>query len=171
MFKIALIGTISVILLLAAGTIASAKGIGPTSSSNGRVVNDAGLVGRMTTGHTTASGGGATMPGSSGTMASHVADAANQMSSARAAQMAATAQAHMQAATGTDPAYAMQAMQAGSAGTGSGYMGTGSTGSAVTMMGSSTAGTGATGGTGSTTHMGATGTGTTRAGSGSMMGR
>ncbi|MHB8859427.1 MAG: hypothetical protein ACYC6Z_08110 [Thermoleophilia bacterium] len=165
MFKIALIGTVSVILLLAAGTIASAKGIGPASGGNGHAVNDAAIVGRMTTGQTAA--GGTAMPATNGTMAGYVVAAANQMSSARAAQMAAAAQTHMQQATGTDPGYGMQ-----SGGAGTGYMGTGTGGTATggSMMGPSTTGT-TTGNTGSTTHMGTTGDSTTRAGSGSMMTR
>lgn len=160
MFRIALIGTISVVLLLAAGSIAFARGVGPTNGGYGHTLNMTSQVGRMYTGDITTPGGTITMPGSSETMANNFAHAVDQMR-ARAAQMEAAT--HMQPATGTDPGYGMQS---GSAGTGTGYMGTGNMGS--------TTNTGTTGSsTGSGAHMGTTGTGTTHtSGSGSsMMGR
>src|SRR5450830_940048 len=96
MFRIALIGTISVVLLLAAGSIASARGIGPTNGGYGHALNVTSHVERTSTGDTTTPGGTSTMPGSSETMASNFAHAADQMRS-RAAQMEAAT--HMQPAT------------------------------------------------------------------------
>lgn len=164
MIRIALIGTISVVLLLAAGTIASAKGIGPVNRGYGHTFNVTGHVGRMFTGDTTTTGGTTTMPGSSQTMAGYIAYAAEQMR-ARAAQMAAVTD--MQPATGMDPGYGMQSdnMDPGNMDTGTGYMDPGNMGSTASTgtMGSST---------GSGAQMGITGTGTTHtSGGGSMMGR
>lgn len=158
MFRIALIGTTSVILLLAAGSIASARGIGPTNSVYGHALNLTSHVGQMSTGDVANTHGTTTsMPGSSETMAGNFAHAADQMR-VRAAQMEAAT--HMQPATAMDPA---NGMQSGSLETGTGYMDPGSTPNAGTTGVNS----------GSSTPMGTTGTGTTHMGGsgGSMMGR
>jgi hypothetical protein len=141
MFKIALIGTVSLVLLLAAGTIASAKGIGTTQDRYG-YMQVGSQVGRMAAANTTATHISGT------TMASHMANIVGQMRT-RASQMQTANQ--MSPATNMDPGYTTQP---GNMGTGTGYMDPGTTNN----MGTTSSGTGM-------------GTTTTHAGSGSMMGR
>lgn len=157
MFKFALIGTVSMVMLLVAGSFAYASGVGPASGGYGNALNVASHAGTMTTGGTTTTGGAVTMPGSSETIANHVARAIEMMS-ARATQIQATAQ--MQRATTMDPVDTGYGMQSGNMGSTTG-MGTssGSTGSG-TLMGTSSS---STTHTGSSSMMGA--------GSGSRMGR
>lgn len=167
MFRITLLGTISLVLLLAAASIASANGVGYTNYDSGHAVNATAHLGWMYTGGTTTNGNAETMPSSVATMANHIENASVQMRE-HAAQMEAAN--HMQA-TGMDPGYGMQSgnmetgtgyMDTNNMEYGSGYMDSGNTGT----MGSST---------GSGSHMGTTGTGgtgtTQTSGSGSMMGR
>lgn len=160
MFRIALIGMISVVLLLAAGSMALARGVNPTNGIYDHALNVTSQVGSMHTGDTTTPGVTTTMPGSGATMASHFAQAVDQMRT-RASQMEAAT--HMQPATGMDPG---NGMQTGSMGTGTGYTDPGSMGSTTSTgtMGTST---------GSGAMMGTTGTGTTNTSgsSGSMMRR
>src|SRR5665811_2256947 len=89
MYRIALTGTISVVLLLVAAAIASASGVsytnGGTNGEYGHALNATSHVGSMYTGDTTTTDGTTTMPGSYGetgyneTMASHIGHAADQM--------------------------------------------------------------------------------------------
>lgn len=136
MFRIALIGTISAVLLLAAGTIASAEGISPFNS-NGHKFGVVSQVGRMASGQTTTTSDGTTTAGSSETMASHIAYVTEQMRAHNAQMETAT---HMQPSNGTGTGYGMQS---GSMGTGTGYMGTSNMGPNMgttgTGMGTNTA--------------------------------
>lgn len=127
MYRIALTGTISVVLLLVAAAIASASGvsytIGGTNGEYGHALNATGHVGSMYTGDTTTTDDTTTMPGYSETgynetMASHIGNAADQMRE-HAEQMEATTS--MQTAPGMDPdnGYGMQSENMG---TGTGYM-------------------------------------------------
>lgn len=132
MFRIALIGTISVVILLAVGSVAYARGVGRTPG-DGYTLNVTSHAGRMITSDTITSDGAMTMPGSSETMASHISQATTQMRARYAQVHAAT---NMQPATGmdpVDPGYGMQSGNMGSTtGTGTGTSG-GSAGSGDQM--------------------------------------
>ncbi|MHB9111752.1 MAG: hypothetical protein ACYC4D_03870 [Thermoleophilia bacterium] len=164
MFRIALIGTISVVLLLAAVSIASARGVGPANGGGyGHTLNTTSQMGRMFTGDTTTTGGTTTpgsfttMPGSSETMANHIARAADQMRIHTAQVEAAT---RMQPATGEEAGYGMQP---GNMITGTGYMEPGNM--------EPTTDTGTMGsGTGSGAQTGIMGTGATGTSGSSMTG-
>lgn len=136
-FRVTSISIIAVVLLLAAGSLASARGLGYTDRGYGHGLEVATHPGSLHGGDTTTTGHaatGSTMPGSTETMANHFALAAGQMR-AHAAQVEAAS--HMQQPAEMDPAYGTPGygMQTGNAGTGTGYMdpadmgpGTGGTG-------------------------------------------
>lgn len=177
MFRIALLGTISVVLILAAASIASANGVSYRNDDFGHAVNSTTHMGWMYTGETTTTGNAETMPSSVETMANHIENASVQMRE-HAAQLEATN--HMQQSTVMDPGYGMQSghmetgtgyMDTNNMEYGSGYMGSGNTGNMGSSTNSGTMGSS----TGSGSHMGTTGTGGTgtthTSGSSSMMGR
>jgi hypothetical protein len=144
MFRIALIGTVSVVLLLVAASIASASGVSYTNGGFGHALDATSHMGRMYTGDTTTNGAATTMHSSSETMADHIKYASVGM---------------------------REHMNTDNMGYGSGYMDAGSnTGNMGSSTNSGTMGNGTVSGS----YIGTTGTGgsgTTHTSGGSMMGR
>ncbi|MBI5869958.1 MAG: hypothetical protein HZB44_03215 [Actinobacteria bacterium] len=179
-FRVTSIIIISAVLLLAAGSLASARESGYMDGGYGHRLDVATHPGSLQGGDTATAGRaatGSTMPGSSGTMADHFALAAGQMR-AHAAQVEAAS--HMQQPAGMGPAYGTPGygMQTGDSGTGTGYMdpadmgpGTGGTGymDPGTMGPAGDAGTYSPGtmggGTGTGPHPGTMGSGAPQTGS------
>lgn len=180
MFKIILIGTISLVLLLAAVSVASARGVGTSNDGYGHTFDMTSHMGRTQTSDINTIGD--TTAGTI-TMANHFAQAADQM---RVHALQVETANHMQQTTGMEPGYYMQP---GDTGTGTGYMdpgymepGTGYMDPGYMDPGTNP-GTGymdpgtMSGNAGTGAQMGTMGTGTSSAGSagygggGSMMGR
>ena len=177
MFRFALLGTISVVLLLAAASFASAGGVSYMHGDSGHTLNATTHMGWNNSGDTTTTGDVASMPRSVEAMATNMENAAVQMRE-HAARMEATN--HMQQSTEMDPGYGMQYgnmetgtvyMDTNNMEYGSGYMDSGNTGDMGSPTNSGTMGSS----TGSGSHMGTIGTGGTgtthTSGSSSMMGR
>ncbi|MHB8793420.1 MAG: hypothetical protein ACYC6O_08810 [Thermoleophilia bacterium] len=172
MFKIILIGTISLVLLLAAVSVASARGVGPTNDDYGHTFDMTSHMGRTQTSDINTIGD--TTAGTT-TMANHFARAADQM---RVHALQVETANHMQQTTGMEPGYYMQP---GDTGTGTGYMDPGYMDPGTGYMDPGTnPGTGymdpgtMSGNAGTGAQMGTMGTGTSPAGyggGGSMMGR
>lgn len=123
-FRVISISIIAVVLVLAAASLASARGLGYTNGGYGHGLDVATHPGSLHGGDTTTAGHtatGSTMPGSSGTIADHFTLAAGRMR-AHAAQVEAAS--HMQQPAGMEPASGTPGygMQPGDAGTGTGYM-------------------------------------------------